>query len=161
LAHIPDHDASEAGEGFAVGDYIGKGTATFVASPCSGVSRDAENDFDVRVQGDGFGPVVPGVEVEVVLSAGANGERLQAAVVVIELDPDSVEGNLASKHRSIGCVWIWTLWSGGEVIGLSGRRSGSRHEIAELISKSRHVADGRFEIEIKAIDNRASKRTRD
>ncbi len=70
LTHIPNHHPSEAGKSLAVGNDISEKTPAFVATACcSYVPGNAQKDLHVRIQAHCLRPIIPGREVEVVLSA--------------------------------------------------------------------------------------------
>jgi len=113
LTHIPDHDAVEAGKALAECDDGSERAGSLVSgSGGAGVTGYPKHDLDVGVQADSLRPVIPSVEVEVVLGASSSGVRLYATVVVVELNPDDIEIDGSSKHGTIGSIGIRALRSG-------------------------------------------------
>lgn len=159
LAGIPDHDTAEAGEALGVLDNGSKaGGGLEAGAGRSRAARSTDVDLHIRVLGDVLGPVVPGLEVEVRLRGGAGSERLQTAVVVVELHPDGVKGNGAVEHGVVRSIGVGALRRGSQVV-LLGRVL--VHQRAELVAKGRHVGHRGLEVEIEAINHSVAKRTVD
>lgn len=85
-------------------------------------------------------------------------ERVDAAVVVVELDPDDVEKHGSVQHVIVGYIWIWTLWCRGQVVFLTSGGSTGIHEFAELAGEWGHVLSRGLEVEVKAVNYSRSKR---
>ena len=113
LTHIPDHHARKARETFRVRNDSCKSRASFISSSSARISRYAEHDFDIWVQRNSLGPVVPSVEVEIILGARSYSERVDSAVIIVELHPHNIEIHRSSEHRSVCCVRVRTLWCRG------------------------------------------------
>lgn len=154
LRHIPDHNAPKTAKTLRVSNHGRQRTSSLVTGSGTGISRYPEQDFDIRVLGHGFRPVIPGSEVKVILGRGTSDEGLHAAVIVVELDKDGIERDRAVEHGVICCVRVRALRSSGQEVGAAGR---SAHEGAELAGEGRHVADGALEVEVEAVDDCVSK----
>lgn len=151
LGGIPHHDTTEAGElGRVVNDGLEVGSRQVSGAGSTGVGRNAKDDLDIRVLGGVLGPLVPLVEVEGSLCAGSGLEVLNAAEVVVELDPDSIEGNSTVQHGVVSSVRVDTLRGGSQKVFLAGV---SVHEAANLVAKDVHVRNGGFKVEVKSINN--------
>lgn len=76
------------------------------------------------------------MEVEVILrSIRAQEERLKAAVVIIELDPDCVEEDLPVEHVIVGSIGIRALRCYGQKPIFPSFGRVCVHEAPELIRK--------------------------
>lgn len=117
---------------------------------------NAQKHLDVLVRRSLASPLVPCVEVEVVLLAGAGVVRLHAAVVVVELDENGVEADGIEEGLVCG-VGVRALWRGCKVALLA---VGSVvDEAAELSNEGHHVLDGGLEVKVKAVDGRRIERS--
>ena len=122
-----------------------------VASPCASITRYAEQDFDIRVEGDGLRPVIPSCEIEVVLRAASGYKALDATIVIVVLDHDDVKIDSSGEHRSISGVGIWTLWGGRQDPLFASTILVCIHESTQLVSECGHVGHGRLEVKIEPI----------
>lgn len=151
LTRIPHHDTPEARERPGMLDDRGQLIHRQVSRSSSfGVGRHADEDFDILVLGSVLGPVVPCVEIEVVRI------RVDAAVVVVELNPNRVKGNSTVEHFLICCVRERALRRRAQEVLLAGI---TIHERTKCIRKWNHVKDSALEIEIESINNGITERT--
>lgn len=158
LGSIPHHDTAEAGEsGGVINDRLEGGSRQVTRAGSTSVSRDTKNDLDIFVLGGVLGPLVPGVKVEGSLRAGARLEALNTAVVVVELNPDSIKGNNTVKHSIVSSIRVGTLRGGGQEVFLAGI---GVHEAAKLVAKDVHVGNSGLEVKVKSINNSITERTR-
>lgn len=156
LTHIPDHHARKARETFRVRNDSCKSRASFISSSSTGVSRYAQHDLDIRVQRHSLCPVVPSVEVKVILRAGSYSERADTTVVVVELHPNDIEIHRSSQHGTVCSIGVGALRCRGQEPLLAGV---GVHEGTELLAESGHVGDGGLKVEIEAVDHRSAEGT--
>lgn len=88
----------------------------FITATSTSVTRNTNVDSDVGVQGNGLGPVVPDVEVEVPLRCSTRNIAVDTAAVVIELDEDCIKVDGTSQHRTISIIGVDTLRSRCHVV---------------------------------------------
>lgn len=89
----------------------------FITTTSASVARNTNVDPDVRVQGNGLGPVVPDVEVEVPLSCSTRDVAVDTTAIVVELDKDGIKVDGTSQHRTISVIGVDTLRSSCHVVG--------------------------------------------
>lgn len=158
LRHVPDHGAAEARELLAVledggqlvgGDVAGAGGAR--------AARGADQDLDVGVGAAGLGPVVPRGQVEAVVRVGllALDERRHAAVVVVELDHEEVQGHVAVDHVRHGRVRVRALRRRRQVV----RPGGVAVDVGlEAPRERQQVRRRRLEVEVEPVHHRRPER---
>lgn len=119
-------------------------------SSSPGVSRHADENFDVLVLRSVLCPIVPGIEVEVVRVG------VDAAVVVVELHPNSVKGNSTIEHFLVRRVRERALRSRSQEVLLAGI---AVHERAKGVRKRNHVGNSGLKVEVETINNGVTERT--
>jgi hypothetical protein len=81
----------------------------FITATSTSVTRNTNVDSDVGVQGNGLGPVVPDVKVEVPLCCGTRNIAIDTAAIVVELDENGIKVDSTSQHRTISIIGVDTL----------------------------------------------------
>lgn len=151
LGGIPHHDTTEAGEGGrVVNDGLKVGSRQVSGAGSTSVGRNTKDDLDIRVLGGVLGPLVPLVEVEGSLCVGSGLVVLNTAEVVVELDPDSIEGNSTVQHGVVSSVRVDTLRSGSQEVFLA---SVGIHKVANLVAEDLHVRNSGLKVKVKSINN--------
>jgi hypothetical protein len=161
LTGVPDHDTTKGGVALLDDevDNVADCGRWYIAISSRAATEGSNEDLDVGVHRDSFGPCLPGVEVKVILGGGTNCEVDKTAVIVVELNPNSVKVDSAIKHRAIGFIWVDTLRSGSQVVGLGGI---SVVKGAQLIGISGHVAHFKvLKVKVEAVNNCGTKGTKD
>jgi len=153
---VPKHDSSEDVRVLGVHgrrDGLQSGSVDVARSGGIRRGRSTDDDLHVRVGRARLSPRSPGGKVELTRIS------VEAAVVVVELDPNVVEPAVGESETRLGAepvVRVRALRSARDVVGLRGADEVS----SELVDKVSIAGRGaRFDVEIDSVEGGSSKRS--
>lgn len=158
MCYIPHHDSAEALELARVFDHIGELVGWNVSGAGGlGTCRDTNDDLDIFVLGDCFGPVIPFLKV-VLRALGIFVKSVDAAEVVIELHPDSIDINGTIQDILVCLIGVRALGGSSQEVLSVGLFFDQR---TQLVGEGGHMRDGGLEVEVESIEGNIIKRTLD